>query len=159
MYVEYTAVALHGKAGSPYTGLTAAVGWMSLLQLDVLSHSAVVVQSKMLMAFLWHVSLCFLEFSVCVSAFVIGLGQIFSHGSIPSRVRSSGYRYFFSWINPFSGEIFWLSVFFLMDQSLLGWDLLAIGTYPKRHTLNKGRLFDPSIFNKFLWNKNIISFY
>ena len=58
-------------------GLTTPVGWLLLLQLTVLSRSAIVVKSKFLVAF-FMLSCYFLEFSVSVGAFGIGLSQISS---------------------------------------------------------------------------------
>ena len=70
---DYTAFAVSGMVGIPLTGLTTPVGW----QLTVLSRSAIVVKSKILVAFLCcHVA--FWNFSVGVGAFVIGLSQISS---------------------------------------------------------------------------------
>ena len=40
---DYTAFVFNGKAGIPQTGLTTRVGWLLLLQLTVLSRSAIVV--------------------------------------------------------------------------------------------------------------------
>ena len=42
-HFDYTAFAVSGKVGIPYTGLTTPVGWQSLPQLTVLSRSAIVV--------------------------------------------------------------------------------------------------------------------
>ena len=40
---DYTAFVVSGKAGLSLTGLTTLVGWLLLLQLPVLSRSAIVV--------------------------------------------------------------------------------------------------------------------
>ena len=40
---DYTAFAVSGKVGILQTGLTTSVGWLLLLQLTVLSRSAIVV--------------------------------------------------------------------------------------------------------------------
>ena len=50
---NYTALVVSGKARIPLTGLTKPVEWLSLLQLTVLSWSAIVVLSKILVAFLF----------------------------------------------------------------------------------------------------------
>ena len=63
--------------------LTTPVGWLLLLQLTALSRSAIVVQSKFLLAF-FMLSRCLLDFSVGVGAFVIGLSQISSLFSQPT---------------------------------------------------------------------------
>ena len=47
---DYAAFAVSGKVGIPQTVLTLPVGWLSLLQLTVLSRSAIDVQSKVLVA-------------------------------------------------------------------------------------------------------------
>ena len=67
---DYTALAVSGKVGYLLTGLTTPVGWLLLLQLTVLSRSAIAV----LVAFLY----CplFFEFSVAIGVSVIGLSQI-----------------------------------------------------------------------------------
>ena len=49
---DYTTVALSGKVKRSYTGLTTPVGCLLLLQLTVLSRSAIVVYSTFLVAFL-----------------------------------------------------------------------------------------------------------
>ena len=48
---DYTTVAVSGKIGIPLTGLTTPDRWLSLLQLTVLNRSAIVVLSKILVAF------------------------------------------------------------------------------------------------------------
>ena len=53
------------------------MGWLLLLQLTVLSRSEIVVLSKFLVEF-FMLSSCFLDFSVSVGAFVIGLSHVSS---------------------------------------------------------------------------------
>ena len=69
---NYTAVAVSGKVERSYIGLTTPVRWLLLLQLTVLSRSAIVVQSKFFVAF-FVLSRFLLDFSVGVGAFVIEL--------------------------------------------------------------------------------------
>ena len=88
---DYTVVAVSGKVVNSQTGLTTPVGWLLLLQLTVLSRSALVVQWKFLVAF----SCCYVAFwifFVGVRAFVIGLSQIssFSLGTIVLTMSTSG---------------------------------------------------------------------
>ena len=66
---DYTAVAVSRKIERLQTGLITPVRWLLLLQLTVLIQSAIVVQSKLLVALL---------FSMGVGAFVKGLSQISS---------------------------------------------------------------------------------
>ena len=54
------------------------VEWLSLLQINVQSRSLIDVQSKLIFCVRFVLSLCFLEFSVGVRTFVIGLNQIAS---------------------------------------------------------------------------------
>ena len=80
---DYTAVAVSGKVERSEAGLTTPVEWQLLLQLTVLSRSAIVVLSK----FWWRFLCChvdFLDFSVGVGAFVTGLSQISSFFSYPN---------------------------------------------------------------------------
>ena len=73
---DYTAFVVSGNVGIPQTGLTTPLGWLSLLQLTVISRSA-----SMCYRIFWcrvMLSRCFLEFSVGVGTFVIGLSQKFS---------------------------------------------------------------------------------
>ena len=66
------------EVGIPYTVLTTPVWWLSLLQLTVLIRSAIVVFTIEVFGGIFLLSFCFLEFSVDVRAFVIGLSQISS---------------------------------------------------------------------------------
>ena len=65
-----------GKVAIPYTDLITPVGWVSLLQMTVLSRSTIIVKSKYLLAF--FVLSLFFYFSVGVRVFVIGLNEISS---------------------------------------------------------------------------------
>ena len=58
-----------------FCGLTTPDGWLSLLQLIVLSQSAIIVYSKFLVAF-FLLSRCFLDFSVGVGDFVTELSHM-----------------------------------------------------------------------------------
>ena len=61
---DYTTSAVSRKVGISQTGLTKPVGWLSSLQLTVLSRSLIVVSWKILVAFLcWHIAF-FFKFSV-----------------------------------------------------------------------------------------------
>ena len=83
----YTDVAIGGKAELSETGLTKPVGWLLLLQLTVLSRSAVVVLLKSLVAFLCcHVA--FFYYFQGVGAFIIGLSQISSFSFCPELLWS-----------------------------------------------------------------------
>ena len=72
--IDYTAVSVSGKVERSRTDLTTAVGWLLLLQLIVLSRSAI---NRCVIA-VFVLSRCFLDFSVGVGAFVIWLSQISS---------------------------------------------------------------------------------
>ena len=72
---DYTAFAVSGKVERSETGLTTPVGWLLLRPLTVpksVSNRCVI---EVLVA-LFVLSRCFLDFSVGVGAFVIGLSQI-----------------------------------------------------------------------------------
>ena len=70
---DYTAFVVSGKVGIPLTGLTTPVGWLSLPQVIVLSPNRCVIE---VFDGIFLLSRCFLDFSVGVGAFVIGLSQI-----------------------------------------------------------------------------------
>ena len=63
--IDYTAVSVSGKVERSRTDLTTAVGWLLLLQLIVLSRSAI---NRCVIA-VFVLSRCFLDFSVGVGAF------------------------------------------------------------------------------------------
>ena len=63
---DYTAFVVSGKVGRPSTGLTTRVGWQSVRNRCVIEVGIFVM------------SRCFLDFSVGVVAFVIGLNHISS---------------------------------------------------------------------------------
>ena len=72
----YTTFAVSRKVRIPFTGLTTPVGWLSLLQLTVLSvHNRCVIE---VFGGVFVLSRCFLDFSVGVGAFVIGMSRISS---------------------------------------------------------------------------------
>ena len=67
--------------GGPVNRLTTPVGWLQLFQLTVLSRFAIAVLSNFFVA-LFVLSLCPIDISVGVEAFVIGLSQISSFLSL-----------------------------------------------------------------------------
>ena len=84
---DNTAFAVSWKDWIPLTGLTTSVVRLLLLQVIVLSRSAIVVLSK----FWWCLVLsrCVSDFSLGVGTFVIGLSQISSFFSFLKSERSS----------------------------------------------------------------------
>ena len=83
---DNTAVAVSGKVGCPLTGLTTPVGWLLLPQLTVLSRSIIVVYFS-LFGGVFLLSRCFLDFSVGVGTFVLGLSQISSFFSCLNGIK------------------------------------------------------------------------
>ena len=73
---DYTYAAVNGKVKRTLTGLTTPVLWLLLLQLTVLSRSKSLCNGSF--GGIFVSSRCFLDFSVGVMAFVIGLSQISS---------------------------------------------------------------------------------
>ena len=101
------------KVWIPLTGSTTPVGWLSLLQLIVITRSAIAV---------WRfcVFSCFFDFSVDVGAFVIGLSQIssffFSYPRLLLLLQNRWMDFVFDWTHWNSHSV--LQVLFFLVKSV-----------------------------------------